>query len=82
MSCRIAEKLLKSPDGAKRQTADIYNLWMTSWINFNLHDWVFHDHVPEDPYIMRWGPKETDTFKLRRTKFDDEGFSTNTETPW
>jgi hypothetical protein len=77
----VAEKLLKSK-GGPRATAPIYNLWMTSWINFNLHDWVFHAHDPQDPYLLRWGPKKGDTFKLRRTKFDEDGFTRNTETPW
>ena len=79
--CRVAEKLLKNRSG-KRDTAAPFNMWMTSWINLNLHDWVFHDSVDQDPYTLQWGPKTSDTFELRRTALDSEGFTGNTQTPW
>jgi len=78
----VAEKLLKSPDGT-RQTADPYNIFFLAWINLNIHDWVHHDKdLTKEPYILRWGPKTTDTFRLGRTVRDSEGFTINTETPW
>ncbi len=80
--CRVAEILLKNTDG-HRQTAGIYSMWMTSWINLMLHDWVFHDTVPEDPYKLQWGPdKEKDIFLLKKTVKDAQNFTFNTQTPW
>lgn len=78
---RVAERLLRSKDG-QRQAAAPFNMWLSSWININLHDWIFHDTVPEDPYTLQWGPSKNDTFRLRRTALDAEGFTTNTQTPW
>ena len=77
----MATKLLTSPTG-KRQVADDYSLFMTSWINLNIHDWFFHSFSNTDFYTAKWGPGKKDTFKLRKTIFDDEGFAANTETPW
>ena len=36
--CRIAEKLLKSPTGV-RATGEPFSLFMTIWINLQIHDW-------------------------------------------
>ena len=35
---RVAEKLLKSPTGV-RATGEPYSLFMTIWINMQIHDW-------------------------------------------
>ncbi|KAK9827996.1 hypothetical protein WJX81_006931 [Elliptochloris bilobata] len=77
----VAEKLLKSQTGA-RSVASGYSLFMTSWINLQIHDWLFHNFSDEDPYKLQWGPNPNDTFLLRRTVFDSEGHAVNIETPW
>ncbi|KAK9836328.1 hypothetical protein WJX81_005572 [Elliptochloris bilobata] len=78
---RIAEKLLKSQTG-KRNVAPDYSLFMTSWINLQIHDWFNHNVTDEDPYKVQWGPNDEDIFKLRKTVFDSEGIADNIETPW
>ena len=77
----MAEKLLKSQTGA-RQVAPGYSLFMTSWINLQIHDWFFHNFSDTDPYKLQWGPEKDDIFLLRRTVKDADGFASNTETPW
>ncbi|KAK9825686.1 hypothetical protein WJX81_004113 [Elliptochloris bilobata] len=77
----IAEKLLKSQTG-KRNVAPDYSLFMTSWINLQIHDWFNHNVTDEDPYKVQWGPNDEDIFKLRKTVFDSEGIADNIETPW
>ena len=77
----MAEKLLKSQTGA-RHVAPAYSLFMTSWINLQIHDWFFHEFSATESYKVQWGPKKDDTFVLRKTVKDADGYAANTETPW
>ena len=52
--CRIAEKLLKSETGDRVTAPEgTYSLFMTAWINLNIHDWFFHEVADADPWTLQ-----------------------------
>ncbi len=55
---------------------------MTSWINLQIHDWFFHEFSDTESYKVQWGPRADNTFLLRKTVKDADGYAANTETPW
>ena len=57
--CRIAEKLLKSETGARLAAPEgTYSLFMSAWINLNIHDWFFHEVADADPFTLQACPAE------------------------
>ena len=51
---RIAEKLLKSEMGDRvAAPAGTYSLFMTAWINLQIHDWFFHNVTDDDPWTLQ-----------------------------
>ena len=58
------------------------SLFISTWVNVVIHDWFFHEFTDEEPWTLKHGPGEGDTFKLRRTIIDENGHALNTETPW
>ena len=50
--------------------------------HLQIHDWFFHEFSDTESYKVKWGPKADNTFRLRKTIKDAEGYAANTETPW
>ncbi|KAK9827977.1 hypothetical protein WJX81_003657 [Elliptochloris bilobata] len=78
----VAEKLLKTPEGKERATAPDFSMFLSLWINLQLHDWSFHEVSNDSSWKLQYGPGKDDTFVLRKSYFDEGGHCINTETPW
>ena len=55
---------------------------MVAFGRLQIHDWFFHEFSDTESYKVKWGPKADNTFLLRKTIKDADGYAANTETPW